>query len=204
MITMGYFEAKKLIQLSEVPEAESGPWKIERFTISKEEADMYNLRLMMSFAGHRAVVPGTFTRLVQEGVYGPMMSDTPAEMNDHISPVQHATGHCLIMGLGIGMVAEACLRKEDVDLVTVIELDSDIISMVEPYLTGKWGERIEIIQADALEWKPEKDARYGMAWFDIWPSICEDNLDDMKLLTRRFARKAAWKGSWGRHEMRNW
>jgi hypothetical protein len=40
-----------------------------------------------------------------------------------------------------------------------------------------------------------------MAWFDIWPSICQDNWDEMKLLHRRYGRKADWKGCWGREEI---
>ncbi len=37
-----------------------------------------------------------------------------------------------------------------------------------------------------------------MAWFDIWDDLCTDNLEQMKILHRKFARKAAWKGSWGK------
>ena len=200
-----YQRAERLLEKTEVPEGESGPWKIERFTVSKEEADFFNLRQLINFCGSdRRIEEGTYTRLVREKAYNPMMSDTPAEMRDHVSPVMHAKGHCLIMGLGLGMVVEACLRKEEVDLVTVIEIDEDIISLVEPHLSGKWGERLEIITDDALTWRPPKDARYGMAWFDIWADICEDNLPDMKLLTRRFGQKAEWKGSWGREIMRRW
>lgn len=200
---MGILMARELLQKTELPEQESGPWRIERFTVSKEKADSFNLHLMFSGQGARRVEPGTYTRLIHEDCSEPMMSDTPAEMRDHMEAVYAAKGHCLIMGLGLGVVTEACLRKPEVDFVTVIELDPDIIGMVEPYLIDRWGDdRLEIIQADALEWRPPKDARYGMAWFDIWPTICEDNLDDMKLLTRRFGRKADWKGSWAREWIR--
>jgi len=69
-------------------------------------------------------------------------------------------------------------------------------------LYDKWGrDRLEIIHADLFEWRPPKGQRYGMAWFDVWPTICQDNWDEMKLLQRRYGSKADWKGSWGRNEI---
>jgi hypothetical protein len=59
-----------------------------------------------------------------------------------------------------------------------------------------YGDRVEIIQADAFSWKPPKNIRYGMVWHDIWPNICGDNYPEMKTLHRRYGRKADWQGSW--------
>lgn len=42
---MGEAMLDDLIPLVDVPEGKYGPWKVERFTVSKAEADLYNLRL---------------------------------------------------------------------------------------------------------------------------------------------------------------
>lgn len=191
---------RDLIEKVGVPEGTAGNWTIERFEITEDGANSFNLSCLFGGHGNRSVEPGTYTRLVRAGKHNPLMSDTPAEMMDHLPPVREATGHCLIVGLGIGMVVEACLRKPEVTKVTVIEIDADIISLVEPYLTEKWGDRIEIIQANIFEWKPPKDARYGMAWFDIWWTICTDHLPEMAKLSRRFTRKCDWYGHWGQRD----
>ena len=199
--------SQQLLQKTEIPEQELGEWKIEKFEITQEGAASYNLSLLFEGYGYRAVHPGHYTRLGKPNPEGRIgagiwMSDTPAELNDHYEAAKNAYGHCLIAGLGLGIIVEACLRKEEVTKVTVLEIEPDIIKMVGDYLIEKWGqERLEFIQCDALEWKPPKGVRYGMCWFDIWPSISQDNWDEYKLLHRRYGQKAEWKGSWGRHEI---
>ena len=72
---------------------------------------------------------GTYTRL-RHSERGIVMSDIPHEMLDHREPVSHARGHCLINGLGLGMVLAAVLKQPDVTDVTVIEVDRDVIDLV--------------------------------------------------------------------------
>ena len=198
---MNYSDALALMEPCRVPEGTAGRHSVQRFTISKDGAAMFNLGLMINGIGHRRVVTGEFTRLVREGTHFPIMSDTLAELTDHIPPVQNATGHCLIAGLGLGMVAEACLRKPQVTSVTVVEIEPDVIELTGPYLLEKY-ENLAIIEADIFEWLPEKGERFGMVWFDIWDDMNADNLPQMAKLSRRFTRFADWYGHWGRDEIR--
>ena len=127
-----------------------------------------------------------------------VMSDTPDEIRDHLGAIYMAKGRCLVVGLGIGMVAQAMLRKPEVEHVTIVEKSSDVIQLVGPWLTAKFPGRVTIVEADIFEWKPPKGERWTVAWFDIWDEICADNLPEMTTLHRRFARRVDWKGSWGR------
>lgn len=127
------------------------------------------------------------------------MSDTPDEIRDLYPIVWKAQGHVLINGLGLGVVLQACLQKEDVTRATVIEISPDVIALVAPHYREKYGDRFEVIQADALAWKPPKGVRYGAVWHDIWDTICWENLESMKLLHRRYGRRADWQGSWCRY-----
>lgn len=179
-----------------LPEGSAGPWKIERFTVSKEDAMWSSFR-----SSSRRIPPGTYTRLTHQH-RGVVMSDTPAERRDHIFFVQQARGHVLINGLGLGMCLAAVLRKPEVERVTVIEIDADIIALVGPHFTGD--PRVQIVHADAMEWHPPAGVRYGAVWHDIWDAICSDNLPEMARLHRRYGRKADWQDSWGKELCRHY
>ncbi len=179
-----------------VPEGNSGAWSVTKFTVGKEEAEFERLRSLFSSNHGRGVPVGTYTRLTRGGDV--IMSDTPDEIRDHAYMISNAVGHILINGLGLGVVLQACLRKPEVIHATVIEQSEDVISLVAPHYTEMFGERLEIINADAYEWKPPKGVRYGAVWHDIWDNICEDNLEGMKKLHRKYGRKCDWQGSWAR------
>lgn len=175
-----------------VPEGKSGSWSIEKFTVPKKDIASF-----FSY-GCRAPSPGDYTKLTCGSTV--VMSDTGAEMSDHYAAIRNAKGHILINGLGIGMVLLNSMEKPEVTKATVIELSQDVIDLVAPHYKDLYGDRLEIIQADSLEWKPPKNAKYGMVWHDIWTYICGDNYEQMKTLHRRFGRKAEWQGSWCREE----
>lgn len=177
-----------------VPEGEKDGWIVRKVTVSKEQSRLDKLRNAVH-GSRRYTPPGTYTQLITPG-YQIMMSDTPDEIRDHIAPIRAAKGEVLINGLGLGMVLQGCLEKEEVTHVTVIELSKAVIDLVAPHYKEKYGERVTIINADAMTYKPPKGAHYGAVWHDIWATICTDNLDEMATLHRRYARKTEWQGSW--------
>jgi len=180
-----------------VPEGQSGEYKIERFKVTPDEAEFGNFINGLKRGG-REVEHGIYTKLVKwrNRWDGPIMSDTPAEIKDHLEPIQRAEGNVLITGLGIGMVLQGCLNKKSVKHATVIELSEDVIKLVAPHYQELYGNRLEIIQADALEYKPPRGSKYDMVWHDIWPNICADYLDDIITLKKRYARRSQWVGCW--------
>jgi spermidine synthase len=119
-----------------------------------------------------------------------------------LDPINEAKGDVLIAGLGLGVVASACLTKEGVNKVTVVEIAPEVVHLVGDHLCGLHGDRLEIIQADIFDWKPPRGSRWDVAWFDIWDNICGDNAEPMSLLKRRYGRRAGWKGCWCEHECR--
>lgn len=173
-----------------IPEGSKGPWKIETFTTTRE--DFHSLK-------HRRGVPvgETFTKLTRDGYL--VMSDTPAEMRDHFSPVYRAKGSCLINGLGLGMVLKNILLKEEVTDVIVVEISQDLIDLVSPYYPDP---RIQYVCADALEYKAPKGKLFNMVWHDIWDDICADNLLSMEKLHRKYGRRTEWQKSWCQYQCR--
>lgn len=184
---------------SNVPEGAIGPWRVERFTVRAQSTEkaIDDLRAMFSAGGFgRTVDPGDYTRLMCGRSL--WMSDTRDEYRDHIGLDARARGRVLLNGLGLGCAARMCLMKPDVERVTAVEIQPDVIDLVAPTLAAEFGERFEVIKGDAMTWKPPVGVRYGAVWHDIWEGICSDNLRQMGTLTRRYARRADWQGSWAR------
>lgn len=172
-----------------IPEGRRGPWRVEKFTVEQNDPGLFYLAVK-----GRSLRPGTYTRLVHDQ-RGVVMSDTTAERRDHIGFVLNSRGRVLINGLGLGMCAAAALQRPEVEAVTVVEIDRDVIGLVAPHLNDR---RIEIIHASAFDYEPPKGIRYGAVWHDIWDEICADNLPEMHRLHRKYGRRSDWQGSWAR------
>ena len=178
---------------SKVPEGESGAWRVTKFTITEDDTKIFNLRASWH-PGGRTISAGDFTRLTRSGKV--IMSDTRAEIQDHMYFVRVARGNVLVNGLGLGVCLQMLLDKSDVVKITVIEQSEDVIKLVAPYFIRP--HRVEIIHADAFDWKPPKGVRYDAVWHDIWDDICADNLPEMHKLHRKYGRRTDWQGSWCR------
>ena len=177
--------ASQFLKPVEIPEGTCGDFSISKFTILPEQASRYNINSWMDDSTDRRVYPGTYTQLKEKGVI--WMSDTPAEMRDHAEFVLVASGDILITGLGLGMVAAACLRKPEVTSVTVVERQAEVIQLVESalqLLAAQMGKKLTVVNGDAYAWKPTHNFRF--AWHDIWPTICADNLQEMMAIQSHY------------------
>ena len=172
-----------------VPEGQSGDWKVSKFTVSKNDPRA------ISYALHGRPVPqGTYTRLVKKGAFGPMMSDTPAEIDDHLDFIYRAKGRCLLNGLGLGVVLKALLAKPEVIHIDVVENNQDVINLV--WNTYKYGNRVTLYHANAYTIQWDKGTTWDCAWHDIWRSICTDNLPEIAKLKHKYAGKVKWQKAW--------
>lgn len=182
----------------DIPEGERGVWKVSKYSVSKQEEQMMRLRCMFNPQRPERWVPeGTYTALTRYGSI--IMSDTPDEIRDHLAPIlnTHKGAHCLVGGLGIGMVTEAMLKRSESVQVTVIELSQDVIDLVGPTLKERYGDRLEIVKADIMKWRAPRGSNYDVVWFDIWDNIAMENLPEMrKLANKAYAKRADWVGCW--------
>lgn len=173
----------------DLPDGRSGKWTISHYNAEGIE----RLRCARDYRG---MPPGRYTRLW--GPNGIMMTDTPAEMADHRELLQTAGrlgGRVLLHGLGLGMALKMVLAINRVTSVDVVELSSDVISLVGPHYKD---DRVTIHHDDALTRKWPRGVRWNVVWHDIWQDISVDNEPQMKLLTRSFARRCNWQGCWSR------
>ena len=180
----------------DVPEGQCGAWRVERFIVANGDIKA------LYYALHgRPVLPGTYTRLIRDGGHDPMMSDTPSEIRDHLEALilfnEPWVKRILINGLGLGVVLKMALKQSHVEHIDVVEIEPEILQLVSPSYSDS---RIAFHLADAytIEWP--KTSRWDVAWHDIWPSICTDNLDGIARLHRKYGRRVLIQQSW----MRDW
>lgn len=185
----------------DIPDGKSGDWKISTFTVTKQDADMFNLRAMFSFSHKgRPIKAGTYKRLTYYN--RTVMSNTPAEIHDHIQFIRIAKGgsKILINGLGLGVALIEIMKSKDIISITIIEKSKDVIKLVAPFFDND--KRIHIINADAFTWNPPKGIRYNVVWHDIWTDLCKDNLSERTKLKRKYGRRCDWQGCWAEKEIK--
>jgi hypothetical protein len=177
-----------------VPNGKSGNWEVSDIEVSKFDSMMSSIK---SGAIYHCPA-GTYKRLTHG--WDCVMSNTPFELRTNRAFILRSQGHVHINGLGLGVVLLAVLMKPEVESVTVVEKSEDVIKLVAPSFAHF--DKLTIIHDDALTYKPPAKKKFGAVWHDIWNEVCEDNLDDMKVLHRRWGRKTEWQGSWSRELIR--
>lgn len=177
----------------DLPECEEDGLRIERFTVERDS--IANWRL-----GARSTRPGTYTGLMLNGRL--WMSDTDAEKRDHMEAAHQMVGwrakRVLINGLGLGMVLKAALSLDHIERVDVVENDERVLRLVGAYYARD--SRVRLHHADAYEQMSRWPVGtcWDVAWSDIWPDLCTDNLESMAKLRRSYGRRTKWHDCWGR------
>lgn len=178
-------------------ESKFGKAEIQRFDVSKNDARLFNIKQL--YAGHntRLIKPGNYAKLVVDDTL--WMSDTPAECNDHYEPlceIYKRGGHVFIAGLGMGMIVSASLQCENVESVTVVELNSDVIELISPQIETN-GKELTVINDDVWNIKARELGKFfSVVYLDIWPTLDTDNLVDYGRLKRKFARVSDKRICW--------
>ena len=112
-----------------------------------------------------------------------VMSDTGMERYSNIEFITKANGKVLIAGLGLGLILHNILNKKNILEIIVIENNNDVIKLVQPKFKDS---RLKIINADIFKWEPKPKENFDTIYFDIWPDICTDNLNDIQILHNKF------------------
>ena len=174
-------------------EGKSGVWELKKFSVTKEEARFHALRCAINGYSERAVAEGEYWKLTRNGYI--VMSNTPAEVYDHINFIRAAKGKVLIAGLGLGMVLQEVLKKDSVTKVTVVEISEDVINLVAKSYQDP---RLEIVNEDIFNFKPTE--HYDFGWYDIWDDISGDEYEEMKKITRKLSRFVSKSDCWCKKE----
>lgn len=101
------------------------------------------------------------------------MSPAVSETDSMRDGIEKGHGKCLAMGLGIGVLPYMWLLKDEVESVTVIELNQDVIDLFNEYIRPqfKTDKSFEIIRGDAIDYYREKFLkRFDYVYADFWES----------------------------------
>jgi hypothetical protein len=104
------------------------------------------------------------------------MSLVPMEIESQEIGIAAARGHTAVLGLGMGWCAANVALKPEVERVTVVERDPEILALVEALgvfaqLPEAARAKIEVVEGDALEWRP--DVPVDSVQADIWAKFVE-------------------------------
>ena len=186
-------------------EGETQRFALQRFDVTADQADMFNLRAIRT---GRTIRPGNYIKLVEKN-RGLWMSDTPAEQIDHypvLREIQRRGGTVLIFGLGIGMVVQAALKCTNVERVIVVEREQEVINLVQPQIAC---EKLVVLQGDANEFKPEdlvpvlgEGYHLSVFYADIWIDLTCDNMKAYGNMKRRWSKVSDFRWCWGEDTLR--
>jgi len=198
-----------------IPEGKKGIAEVKHFEVSKEDSEFTMIRAVMY--PEEYVPPGTYCRLRVDGQL--VMTDTLMEQNTNrrfLHSVEQSGGHILIAGLGLGMILIPLFKMPKVKSISIIEKHQDVVDLVLPALRAKYGypqcpevepRRCTVITADVKEWVPPVDCRgsWDFIYFDIWPTICGDDYQEMVALKEKFRpylKRYGWIRCWSEDRAR--
>ena len=113
---------------------------------------------------------------------GVWMNDQPQEVWQMREPLAEAYGNVLVGGLGLGVISHLLSLEPDVDQVTTVELDPNIIKLVQPHIDADC-----VYQNDLFEFvKTIEAGEYDYALFDVWQMTGQTVWANMVVPLRRW------------------
>lgn len=106
------------------------------------------------------------------------MSPAISEIESMGEGIEKGHGKCMTMGLGIGVLPYLWLQKDEVESVTVVEFNQDVIDLFEKHIRPqfKTHKKLEIIHGDAFDYFNEEFLnQFNYVYVDFWEST-EDGL----------------------------
>lgn len=108
------------------------------------------------------------------------MTITPNEIETMKEAVDQAFGNVLTFGLGLGYYAYMVSEQENVDSVTVVEMNEDVIYLFNNYVLPQFqnAHKIKIIKAEAFEYAEQHiiPGTYDFVFTDLWHDV-SDGID---------------------------
>lgn len=161
-----------------LPVGSHGNAHVDHITLRKHQIFLDNLRYLRDGMSFMRVEPGKYARLCTGR--GLEMTDTQMEWRTNAQFILRAHGDVLIAGLGIGLVLVPLLKKKEVKSIQVVELNEDVIKLVSPHFKHK---KLTVVHGDIETHRKQINGhKFDTIYFDIWPDINTDNLEQMKHL----------------------
>ncbi|WP_036689278.1 hypothetical protein [Paucisalibacillus globulus] len=108
------------------------------------------------------------------------MTVTPNEVETMKEPIERASGNVLTYGLGLGYFAYMASEKKNVERVTIVDSNDDVINLFKNHILPQFenSHKINIVKTDAFEYAQNKmhDGKYDFVFTDLWHDV-SDGID---------------------------
>ena len=196
-----YKEFKSILE-----ESENGIYEIIKWSPNQEEVNGLKQPDVQLTGGRGEILQETYTILHREGVG--VCADSPDQITDLYFLHQFSMGTVLICGLKLGTSLQMIIEDEDVEEITILEEDQELIDLVIPAFKKKYPklmEKVTVIQGSAQSMDPlEIGGPWDIVWIDTWLKLDYLNLNDMTDLEEKFRPVCNdWLGFHGREYLRD-
>lgn len=123
-----------------------------------------------------------------------LMEVSPYTIHTMGEDIQASHGEVLVLGLGLGYFPYMALQKKNVESVTVVEHDQNVIDLfrqhILPQFRDEERDKLTIIHDDAFHYlENTSDGRFDFCYADIWSTPMEvSTYLRMKELNRKFKK----------------
>lgn len=178
------------VRFPDYEEGTWGPWTLEQRNGQMPDGSV----LLAGYWSRFASFPAPYI-LKRDGKI--WMSTTAMEAESQQPHIWAARGHTVICGLGMAIALLNIAAKPDVDRVTVIEKDPDVIAAFWHFTDApSWDgwDKVTIREADAFT--VDIDEPIDFLYMDIWPNLGQvEALEETRAVQQRLRPKAV--GFWG-------
>lgn len=120
------------------------------------------------------------------------MTITPNEIETMREAVDQVFGHVVTFGLGLGYYAFMVSEKDNVESITIVDSNEDVIHLFTQYILPQFNHarKVNIIKADAFEYAGQHliPGKYDFVFADLWHDV-SDGID-MYLKMKKFEQQS--------------
>ncbi len=163
-----------------IPEIKEGNWNFGYQSYKPYEGFIYrDIEVLPSYTEIPQIgyfdTKFTYPTVFENGVE--WMAIKPNEIETMKHPIKKAEGRVLVYGLGIGYFAYMVSRKQEVDSVTIVERDQNVINLFKRHILPQFPNKskINIVKSDAFDYaKSEmKNGNYNYVFTDLWHDVSD-------------------------------
>jgi hypothetical protein len=105
------------------------------------------------------------------------MTVTPNEVETMKEAVEGASGNVLTFGLGLGYYAYMVSEKENVESVTIVDSNHDVINLFKKHILSQFqnAHKVKVIKADAFDFAKHDmpKGNYDFVFTDLWHDVSD-------------------------------
>ncbi|MBE6673773.1 MAG: hypothetical protein E7596_01550 [Ruminococcaceae bacterium] len=163
-----------------IPEIKEGNWNLGYQTYKPYEGFIYrDIETLPNYTEIPQIgyfnTEFSYPTVFENGIE--WMAIKPNEIETMKAPIEKARGRVLVYGLGIGYFAYMVSLKQEVESVTIVERDQNVINLFKQHILPQFPNKskINIVKSDAFDYaKSEmKAGNFNYVFTDLWHDVSD-------------------------------